>query len=80
MVKLQAQYHAGKKTDQHNDLGRFGPDKINLLDDGGNLLVMKNLDKSPEKKDRNSAQVAVDPDGAGAKGMKKPGQRVSRFR
>jgi hypothetical protein len=76
---LQAQDHAGKKAHQRNDLHGFGPDKVNLLDDGGKLLVMKDLDKGAQKKDRYSTQVAVEPDGSRPEWMKNPGKRISRF-
>jgi hypothetical protein len=44
-------------------LRRFGPDKVNLLNDGGYLLVMKNHEKGPEQKDSDGPQIAVDADG-----------------
>jgi hypothetical protein len=57
----------------------FGPDKVYLLDNGGELLGVENHDKGAEKKDRYGAQVAVDPDGSRSEWMKNPGKRISRF-
>jgi hypothetical protein len=80
MVELQPQDHTGKKAHQHNDLGGFGSDKIYLLDNGRKLLWIKNQDQGAEKKDRDGAQVAVDPDCSGAERMKNPGKGISGFR
>jgi hypothetical protein len=58
----------------------FGPDKVNLLDNGGELLGMKNHDNGAEKKDRYGAQVTVEPDGSRPEWMKNPSKRISGFR